>query len=50
MSTLISLGRVDMQGISSLEETRHKMLRILGLLEARETQLIPCLGDRKSVV
>lgn len=44
MSTLISLGRVDMQDISSLEETRHKMLRILGLLEARETQLIPCLG------
>lgn len=44
MSSLISLGRVDMQEATSLEETRHKMLRILGLLEARETQLIPCLA------
>jgi len=44
MSTLIALGRVDMQRDASLEETRHKMLRILGMLEARETQLIPCLA------
>ena len=44
MSKLIALGRVDMRREASLEETRHKMLRILGLLEARETQLIPSLA------
>lgn len=44
MSKLISLGRVDMHREAALEETRHKMLRILSQLEARETQLIPSLA------
>jgi class 3 adenylate cyclase len=44
MSQLIPLGRVDMNRDAALDDTRHKMLRILGLLEARETQLIPSLA------
>lgn len=44
MSKLIALGRVDMQREAALADTRHKMLRILSLLEGRETQLIPSLA------
>ena len=44
MSTLIPLGEVEMGHPGALEETRAKMLRILGMLEARETQLIPSLS------
>ena len=44
MSKLTALGRVDMHREAALEDTRHKMLRILSLLEARETQLIPSLA------
>lgn len=44
MSKLIALGRVDMHREAALEHTRHKMLRILSLVEARETELIPRLA------
>ena len=44
MSTLIPLGQAEMGHAGALEDTRAKMLRILGMLEARETQLIPRLA------
>jgi len=44
MSTLIPLGEVEMGHTGALADTRAKMLRILGMLEARETQLIPSLA------
>ncbi len=44
MSKLIALGRVDLHREGALADARHKMLRILSLLEARETQLIPSLA------
>ena len=44
MSTLSYLGQVGLRRDAALAETRRKMLRILGLLEARETQLIPSLA------
>lgn len=44
MSTLIPLGHVDLHRAAALADTRRKMLRILSLLEARETQLVPSLS------
>jgi class 3 adenylate cyclase len=44
MSTLIPLGQAEMGHSGALEDTRARMLRIVGMLEARETQLIPSLA------